>query len=441
MSEQAHQIVVVGGGAGGLELATRLGDTLGKHRRARVTLVDAERTSLWKPLLHQVAAGSLDPARHGLDYLAQAQRHHFEFRLGRMEGIDRARKLVHIAQTLDEQGEVLIPRRTLRYDTLVLAVGSTSHDFGTPGAAEHALRLDSAAAAQRFHRRLVDACVRASLHSGGGGPRARISVAIIGAGATGVELAAELRHTLRELVEYGRNGVHPMRDIDITIVEAGARALPLLPERLSAKAIELLARLRVAVRTGERVTAVEPGHVRTASGTRLPADLVVWAAGIQAPPLLAQLDGLAVNRLNQLVVTPQLQTSHDPDIYAIGDCAACTLDEGETLVPPRAQAAHQQAKYLAKALRRRLRAQASAPFRYRDFGSLVSLGGLGTVGGLMSGLTRRGSIFFIEGQIARFMYLGLYKKRELALNGLRMTLLATLARWIERSTGPRVKLH
>ncbi len=438
MPRTPHQLVVVGGGAGGLELATRLGRSLGRSGQAAITLVDPERTSLWKPLLHEVAAGSLDPARHGLDYLAQARRHHFQFRLGRMDGLDRTRRVIHIAETLDDRGEVLVPRRTLPYDTLVMAVGSQSHHFNTPGAAEHAISLDSPAAAQTFHRRLVDACVRASLRAGQSGGRPRISVAIIGAGATGVELAAELRHTLRELVEYGREGIDPLRDIDLTIIEAGPRVLPLLPERVSATALQLLQRLRIAVHTGERVTAVHAGHVDTASGRAVPADLVVWAAGIQAPPFLAQLDGLETNRLHQLQVGPTLQTTQDDHVYALGDCAACPLD-GQRSVPPRAQAAHQQAQYLARALQRRVRGLSVTPFRYRDFGSLVSLGEFSTVGSLM-GAFASGS-WFVEGHAARLMYLSLYKKRELALHGWLRTLLATVSRWIDRRTMPRVKLH
>jgi len=125
-----HRILIVGGGAGGLELATRLGDRLGRRKRARITLVDCARTHLWKPLLHEVAAGSMDLYENDLDYLAQARWHHFEFQLGRMDGLDRARRVVKLAPTFDEEGhEELIPRREIAYDTLVLAVGSRTNDF------------------------------------------------------------------------------------------------------------------------------------------------------------------------------------------------------------------------------------------------------------------------------------------------------------------------
>src|SRR5688572_25773929 len=183
-----HRIVIVGGGAGGLELATRLGDRLGRRRRARVTLVDSGRTHLWKPLLHEVAAGSMDLYEHDLDYLAQARWHHFEFQLGRMDGLDRKRRAIRIAPTLDETtGEELIPRREISYDTLVIAVGSRTNDFGTPGAREHAISLDTPEDAERFHHRLVNACIRANAQPGPLEPH-QLHVAIIGGGATGVEL-------------------------------------------------------------------------------------------------------------------------------------------------------------------------------------------------------------------------------------------------------------
>lgn len=433
-----HHIVIVGGGAGGLELATRLGDTLGKRNRAAITLVDELRTHLWKPLLHEVAAGSMDPVKHDLDYLVQARWHHFRFRLGRMDGLDRARKEIHIAPTPDEEGEELVPRRVLRYDTLIIAVGSRTNDFGTPGAAEHAISLNTPEQAALFHRRLVNACVRASLQSEPLRPE-QLHVAIIGAGATGVELAAELRNTTRELVAYGRDNIDPDKDIKLTVVEAADRVLPVLPERLSEATQRLLENLNVTVHTGERVTQVSEKAVLTASGRNIPAELVVWAAGIKAPDFLKDLDGLETNRINQLVVTPTLQTSRDPDIFAFGDCAGCPWLGHQGNVPPRAQAAHQQASHLVRNLSRRLRGKPLGSYRYRDFGSLVSLGEYSTVGNLMGALI--GGSIMIEGLFARLMYVSLYKMHQMALHGFAKMALDTLARMITRRTEPHVKLH
>ncbi|MCW5576882.1 MAG: NAD(P)/FAD-dependent oxidoreductase [Burkholderiales bacterium] len=433
-----HRIVIVGGGAGGLELATRLGDRLGRRGRAQITLVDRSRIHLWKPLLHEVAAGSMDVDRHMLDYLAQARWHHFRFQLGTMDGLDRARRVVRIAPTHDAEGRLLIGGRELSYDALVIATGSRTNDFGTPGAKEHAISLDTAAQAERFHDRLISACIRANAQAGPLRPE-QLHVAIIGAGATGVELAAELHHTTRELVAYGLEKIDPGRDIRITLIEAGPRVLPALPERLSTSTGKLLTSLDVQVLTGARVTAVEADGVQLADGRKIPAELTVWAAGIKAADFLKDLAGLETNRLNQLVVTPALQTTRDPDVFALGDCAACPWPGREHNVPPRAQAAHQQATRMAGNLERRLAGRPLRPFVYRDFGSLVSLGQYSTVGSLMGALI--GGSLFIEGLFARFMYVSLYRMHLHALHGFAKVFFDSLARMITRRTEPRVKLH
>jgi len=433
-----HRIVIVGGGAGGLELATRLGDTLGKRGRAEITLIDRDWTHLWKPLLHQVAAGSRDLDDHELEYLAQARWHHFHFRLGAMDGLDRRQKLIDVAPTLDENGHEIVPRRQFPYDTLVICVGSTANDFGTPGVREHAISLDTSEEAARFHRRLIHALVRANTQAEPVRP-GQLCVAIIGAGATGVELAAELHITAREVAAFGLDRVNPERDIRITVIEAGERILPAVPPRLSQSATELLRNLGVDVRTGERVVEVTPEAVRTAGGGVIPSELVAWAAGIKAPDFLRDLDGLETNRINQLVVRPTLQTTRDDDVFALGDCAACPWPGHPQPVPPRAQAAHQQASTLVKTLAHRLEGKPPLEYRYRDFGSLVSLGEYSTVGSLMGALV--GGAMFIEGHFARVMYKSLYKMHLNALHGFFRVALDTLARMITRRTAPRVKLH
>lgn len=433
-----HRIVIVGGGAGGLELATRLGDRHGRRRRLEITLVDRARTHLWKPLYHRVAAGSMDINDHELDYLAQARWHHFRYHQGRMCGLDRANRRVLLAAEVDGDGVEVLPARSLPYDTLVVAVGSQTNDFGTPGAARHAIALDTPRDAERFHARLLNACLRADLEPNPPPPGA-LHIAIIGAGATGVELSAELHKVVRELVSYGLDRIDPERDIRMTIVEAAPRILPALPERLSAATLRLLQKINVDVLTNERVTEVSADGVRTASGRFVPAALVVWAAGIKGPEFLKDIDGLETNRMNQLVVGPTLQTTRDPNVFALGDCAACPWPEKNATIPPRAQAAHQQASHLAKWLPRYVAGQTPAPWRYRDFGSLVSLGRYSTIGSLMGSISR-GSLM-IEGYFARLMYLSLYKMHEYALHGFVKVALDTLVRTITRRTEPQIKLH
>ena len=433
-----HRIVVVGGGAGGLELVTALGNQLGRRGRAEVTLVDKTRSHVWKPKLHEIAAGSMDIGAHEVDYLAQAHWHHFRYRIGEMTGLDRQRREVRLSAFLDADGRQVTPARSLHYDTLVVAVGSQSNDFGTPGVAAHALKLESVDDARRFNMLLVNACIRAHAQPGPLGA-GQLQVAIIGAGATGVELSAELHRTVRQVVAYGLDRIDPDLDIRLHLIEAADRVLPALPLQLSRETEALLQRLGVVVHTCAKVAEVLPTGVKLVDGRVIPAELVVWAAGIQAPRFLGALDGLEVNRLHQLVVRSTLQTTGDDDVFAMGDCAACEWREMQSNVPPRAQAAHQQASHLVVELRRRLRGLPLRPYRYRDFGSLVSLGEFSTVGHMMGG--RIGGSLMVRGRVARLMYQSLYKMHELALHGVVKVALESLARLITRRTEPHVKLH
>lgn len=382
-----------------------MGDDLGRHGQAEVTLVDRELTHLWKPLLHEVAAGTLDAHDQDLDYLAQARWHRFRFRWGRLEGIDRRARTVSLAPVQDEAGSEIVPARHFAYDTLVLALGSVSNDFGLPGAREHCYFLDSRAQAERFRTDLFKHWLRVQTHAGAPA-EGELRIAIVGGGAAGVELAAELRQSVQQIAAYGFDRVGTALPVQIVLIQSGPRILPELPERLALAATARLRALGIEVITGERVTAVDAHGLTTQNGRRIAALTKVWAAGIRAPSVLARLDGLEVNRSNQLRVRETLQTTHDDDIFAFGDCAACPQPGTDLTVPPRAQAASQQARLLAKSLRRRLRGQPLPRYRYRDYGSLVSLGRFSTVGNLMGNLT--GSLF-VSGAIARLMYLALYK--------------------------------
>ncbi|AHL76850.1 NADH dehydrogenase [Stutzerimonas stutzeri] len=429
-----HRIVIVGGGAGGLELATRLGRTLGKRGKARITLIDANLTHIWKPLLHEVAAGSLNSSADELNYVAQAKWNHFEFQMGRMSGLARERKCVHLAASFDEHGVELVPARTLSYDTLVIAVGSTTNDFGTKGAAEHCIFLDTREQAERFHRQLLSRYMRAHASEGYHGT---INMAIVGAGATGVELAAELHHAARELAAYGLGGIKP-ENVHITLIEAGPRVLPALPERISQPVTQTLLDLGVSVLTDAAVSEVTDEGLHTTNGDFVPATLKVWAAGIRAPHFLHEIDGLETNRINQLQVLPTLQTTRDENIFAFGDCAACPQPDSDRNVPPRAQAAHQQASLLAKSLARRLQGESLPNYRYRDYGSLISLSSFSAVGNLMGNLT--GNVM-LEGWLARMFYVSLYRMHQIALYGVARTGLMMIGDKLSTSTVPRLKLH
>jgi NADH dehydrogenase len=429
-AQQLHRIVIVGGGAGGLELATRLGNTLGKRAQASITLVDAQLTHIWKPLLHEVAAGSLDAARDELNYMAQAKWNHFGFELGRMDGLDRDRRELVLAPQLDSDGVELVGTRTIAYDTLVLAVGSVCNDFGTPGVREHSIFLDSRNDAEALRRKLRDRFIAARSREGDRSVR----IAVVGGGATGVELCAELHDSARLFRHYSSDD--GAVDLKITLLEAGPRVLPALPERIS-KAVtdELRHKLDVDVRTGVAVRRAEADALYDADGLRIPADLSVWAAGIRAPAFLHELAGLENNRVDQLVVTATLQATRDPAVFAFGDCAACPLGAGRTgNVPPRAQAAHQQASLLADNLQRLVAGKPMVGYVYKDHGSLVSLASYTAFGDLFGGR-------MVEGRIARLFYVSLYRMHQAALYGWLKTSLMMVGGLLTRSTRPLLKLH
>lgn len=427
-----HDIVIVGGGAGGLELAAQLGRALGKRRgQDKVLLVDRASFHIWKPTLHEVAAGTLDLHQEGLSYVTLARRNHFGFTLGELAGLDAAQRRLTLSPVLDEQGRELVPQRVLSYRWLVLALGSGSNFFGTPGA-EHAHVLEQSRDAERFRQRLLAAFVQASFSA-----HKSLAVAIVGGGATGVELSAELVEAHQEL-DQGLGQEQRFR-LDITLVEAAPRILAGLPEKISAQAQLALQRKQVRVLTSTKVQAIERDALQTSQG-RIAADLIVWAAGIKAAEGNARL-GLAVNRGNQFVVDAQLRSSAE-GVYAMGDCAACAWPGGAEgrLVPARAQAAHQQASHLKRVLLGLLAERpVDAPFVYRDFGSLVSLGENRGVGNLMGGLG--GPNFFVEGLIAKWMYMSLHLNHHRAILGTVDTVVLALARLLQRRVSGRLKLH
>lgn len=440
-STDLHHIIVVGGGAGGLELAARLGHKLGKKKKAQITLVDSSLTHLWKPLLHEVAAGTLNSYEDELSYLALAHANHFTFRTGRMDSLDREKQEISLAPTLDEKGVEYIPRRTFHYDTLVIAVGSQTNDFGIKGVKEHCMFLDTRNEADVFHQHLLRSAYTAhtsttELREG------QLKIAIAGAGATGVELSAELHEALNQLVAFGLDQISTEEDVKITIIEAADRILPALPPRLSEMTVKALNKIHIEVLTSHRITeATEEGFV-TDKGGLIPAEIKVWAAGIKAPDFLKEIDGLETNRSNQLIVKATLETTRDANIFAFGDCAACPMEGTDQTVPPRAQAANQQATMLTKSIINRLKGKPLPTYKYIDYGSLINLSRYSTVGNMMGNLLgkKAGSVM-IEGLLARFVYMSLYKMHQIVILGIIRVTLTTIANILTHRTKPRMKLH
>ncbi|WP_341664549.1 NAD(P)/FAD-dependent oxidoreductase [Vibrio sp.] len=427
------RIIVVGGGAGGLELVTKLGRTLGRKGRAKVTLVDRKASHLWKPLLHEVATGSLDEGVDALSYRAHAKNHHFDFQMGSLKDIDRARKVITLSELKDEHDELLMPGRELEYDILIMALGSTSNDFNTPGVREHCIFLDSTDQASKFRTEMNNEFLKLHAKHGHGS----VDIAIVGAGATGVELSAELHNAVKELRTYGFGDLDSSK-LNVNLIEAGERILPALPTRISSAAHQELTKLGVNVRTTTMVTEACSDGLMTKEGEKIPAQIMVWAAGIKAPDFVKNIAGLETNRINQLIVKETLQTTLDDDIFVIGDLAQCTQADG-SFVPPRAQAAHQMASRAFSNIVAKLNSRELKPYIYKDKGSLVSLSKFSTVGSLMGNLTK-GSMM-IEGRIARVVYISLYRLHQMALHGVIKTALIILMGRINRVLRPNLKLH
>jgi NADH dehydrogenase len=432
------QIVVIGGGAGGLELMARLGAKFGR-KHYDLILVDRNRAHIWKPLLHEVAAGSLDANLDEVGYRSHAYRWGYRFFDGTLEAIDRDSREVVIAPMFDEKGFEIVARHRIRYDYLVIAVGSVSNDFGTPGVRENCIFLDERAQADRFRQRLLNACLRVS-RGMTINPSANltVNVAIVGGGATGVELAAELYSAAAALRVYGLEVFDESR-LKITLIEAGPRILPALPEKLAAAAHKELEGLGVRVLTGTQVTQATQDGIVTKSGEIVAADLRVWAAGVKGGEFLKEIGGLETNRTNQLVVLPTLQTTRDERIFAIGDCCACPVAGSPRPVPPRAQAAHQMAATAFKNLCRLIDGKAPVPFVYKDHGSLVSLARYTTVGSLMGNLI--GGRMAVEGRLARLVYVSLYRMHILAVHGWLKGLVMIGIGHVNQVIRPKLKLH
>jgi NADH dehydrogenase len=435
--ERKTQIVVVGGGAGGLELVRRLGAKFGRKHHD-IILVDKNLSHIWKPLLHEVAAGSLDANLDEVGYRAHCFRWGYRFFQGTLEDIDREAKTITLAPVADRDGTELISDHVIRYDYLVLAVGSVSNDFGVPGVKEHCIYLDARDQADRFRTKLLNHCLRVSraLMTNPASDE-RVRIAIVGGGATGVELAAELYNAAGALRHYGLEVFDESR-LEVTLLEAGERILPALPERLAESATHELQMLGVEVLTDTQVIRAERGKLFTRCEHEIEADLIVWAAGVKGPEFLSELD-LETNPRNQVVVGPTMQSVTDPAIFALGDCCSY-VPEGEARpIPPRAQAAHQMADTVFKNLVRLQKGKPLKTFVYKDNGSLISLSKFSTVGSLMGNLV--GGAMAIEGRLARFIYTSLYRMHLMAIHGWLKGIGLMFIGRVNRIVRPRLKLH
>ena len=429
-----EKIIVIGGGAGGLELVTSLSRSLGKRRKAHITLVDRSRTHVWKPLLHEVAAGVIDKQSDGVEYGIHASRHGYEFQLGNVNQIDPDNQQISLEPLIDDFGEEILPARTLSYDKLVVAVGSVSNDFGTPGVKDHAYFLDSLKQAERFHKALLNQLLKMNHRLA---DSEKLKVAIVGGGATGTELAAQLHYIGNLAKSYGMPNMSADK-LEISILEAGPRILPALPERISYSARRALTKINIQVRENTRVAkATQEGFV-TSEDKLIEADLMVWAAGVKAPDFIQDIDSFEKNRIGQVMANSFMQALGHTNIYVIGDCCGYQQEDG-TWIPPRAQSAHQMADTVGKNIVNQLNDKPLVHFNYTDYGSLVHFSKYSTVGSLMGKLSNNN--MFIEGRLAKLVYVSLYAMHQLAVHGKTKGLFTLLSRKVGNLLGPKFKLH
>jgi NADH dehydrogenase len=429
MKDEQHRIVIVGGGAGGAELAAALGRQ-SKKLHLNVSLVDCASQHLWKPRLHEVAAGALGDSEDAIPYLALGQVNGFRFHLGPLVGLDSKANSVVIGPVFTTRGETLLAERTLKYDTLVLAFGSEVNDFGTPGVREYCHVLDDGERAVAFQKQLLEEVVRVSE-----GRNDRLRIGIVGAGATGVELAAELHRSVSAMHHVG--GLMSADKLAITLIDMAPRVLAGSTPAVSLFASLALQHLGVTLRLNDGVTQVTANGFVLKTGETVPCELRVWAPGVIGRPLAADLK-LALDRSHRIVCDASLRCVGENHIYAMGDCAAVPDPQTGRPLPTTAQVAHQQAAYLCRQLTQRPSQSPKNAFRYRDRGSLVSLGAQSAAGELP---VARRRVWTFNGMLPKFAYVSLQVMHRAALIGWRRAVTLMLADWLRTSVAPPVKLH
>lgn len=430
-NSSAFNIVVIGGGAGGLELVVGLAKQFKNQKQIVITLIDKSPIHLWKPLLHEAAAGTLNSYEDELSYYSLATTYQFQFILGTFQELNREKKEIYLAPIQNTEQSIYIPERKFSYDLLILAVGSISNDFNIPGVRENCCFLDTTQEALFFHHYLLKKLMQLPYLT----PK-KLDIAIIGGGATGVELVAELHYAVRQMALYGMH--FDPNQVSFTLIEGGERLLPALSPRISTLVTEQLKKIEVKIFTCETVEKITEDSIITRSGKIFSAQIKVWAAGIKAPSFLKNLIGLETNNINQLIVKQTLQTTVDNSIFAIGDCASYYDPKIKKYVPPRAQASHQEASFLVKSIRYYLQGKSLPTYHYRDYGSLISLSHYDTIGNLMGRITKS---LMIEGKFARFAYLSLYRMHQKALFGSWRMVILLLANSLSRTLRSRLKLH
>lgn len=421
------RILILGGGSGGLELASQLAGVEGLD----VALVDRELAHLWKPRLHEFAAGTVSSSLAEMSFYMLGQLRGFRFEQGTVSAIDHDRREVVLAAIPGEDGTIAARERRVPYDICVVALGGVVPDFGTAGVKEFAVRLDTKADADRFRDRFIATMIEARET---GEPA---EVVIVGSGATGTELAAHLRRSERGF--FDQNKAERRRKLlGITILEAAPEIMPGADEELRRQLTERLRRLDIKTVTDVKVSRIAVDAVYSETGETWACDLAVWAAGLVGNPVLKDLGRFEMDKRGRIVVDGTLRSTVDENVYVMGDAASVTPPGSDKPLPPTAQAASQQADYLAQTLPILARGEPVEPFRYSDKGRLIQLGRAGTVGRIGFG---RKDDFFVHGHFAAAAYNALQRKHQWRVLGTLRGTVSIAADMISPTKGPALKLH
>ncbi len=400
--DSRHRVLIVGGGFGGLNAAQALAKA-----EVQVTLIDRRNFHLFQPLLYQVATGGLSPANIAVPLRAVLKRQkNTRVLLGEVVNFDLERRLA------------ILKDGTEPYDSLIVATGSQHHYFGHPEWEKFAPGLKSIEDATTIRRRILSAFEKAERCTDAEDCRALMTFLIVGGGPTGVELAGTIGEMAHSTLRGNFRSIDPAK-AHIVLLEGAERILSMFPPKLSAKAVQALNRLGVAVRVNTKVTDVQADRVTIQSGQQtemIRAHTVLWAAGVEASPLakaLAQASGAQLDRAGRIVVQPDLTLPGHPEVFVVGDMANYPYQGGKPL-PGLAPVAMQQGSYVADLIQRRLRGVPSVPFHYRDRGTMATIGRAAAVADL-GWITFSGLLAWLTWLFIHLLYLVEFQNRILVL--------------------------
>ena len=362
------RVVIVGGGFAGLYTALELDRRLGHHRSLEIVVLDRRNYFLFPPLLPSVATGAIETRQVTYPFRRIFEATSVVFRKETVESIDVGARVIHTRADVDEKSTAL--HRELRYDALVLAPGSDTQTFRTPGVAEHAFFMRELGDAVSVRNHIIDCFELAAQEQSAERRAALLRFVVVGGGPTGVELMAEIR----DLIEHVLSVRYPevsSEEVDLVLVQSAPQILPGWHPTVVQRATDQLHALEVRTLTGRKVQSVSEFAVALDGGETLPARTTVWCAGVKPAGLLGAVD-LPKHPSGRVPVEEDLRVPGRPEVFVLGDAALCQ-HEGKSL-PPLGQVAFQQGTHTGKNLARLIRGEPLTPFRYFNYGALVSVG-------------------------------------------------------------------